>query len=569
LILFAVSLTVGQTPFWKDLSGSPNFSLLGEGANGVLFATYGVLYTLGSSDDGLYGSTNGGASWIRTAITGQIEDLETNGKYILTTRLPSFEYVRNYSTDNGVTWSTLVGTRTYFPDYYTLSSSGDIYALNVTTTVQLITCDLVLRRWRVLGNSLSLGTIEFPRALRVDSRLNFFIGTNQNGIYASFDTGKTWNNTLPHRNVTQVYVSPSNAILVGTAVKDTNKGGVYFSSDTGKTWRLLGLTIKPILSLGADTSGKIFALTDKGLYEYTGSGTIWNFIGPKSATFEDMLVTKSNTILTSGSVEGLYRSTNAGANWSKTITVRNENVAKICLDKSNKIYLGTWGNRVYTSNYNESGWTQSPEGTIGDEIHGFTSNDSFIYAATDRGLYRMSNHGASWNNLTDSVFGGNAYCVSISSGGKIYIGTNWGVYSSSNDGSVWLQKGLTSSIITTFSLNQKNELFAGTEDNGLFRSTDDGATWQYLGFSGQTISCLTINDVGNIFVGSYGGVSRSTDNGVTWSYVQFVPTYVNALLPKGNNHLYAGTFSGVYSSSNGGATWTAMSNTGLRQTTIL
>jgi hypothetical protein len=138
-----------------------------------------------------------------------------------------------------------------------------------------------------------------------------------------------------------------------------------------------------------------------------------------------------------------------------------------------------------------------------------------------------------------------------------------------NDGNDWLHAGLTSSVVTTFSINKNNELFAGTEEDGLFRSTNAGATWQYLGFSGQTISCLTVNDTGNIFVGSYGGVHRSTDNGATWNYIQFSSAYVNAILSKGNNHLYAGTFAGVYSSSNGGATWTAMSNTGLRQTTIL
>ncbi|MBI5214675.1 MAG: T9SS type A sorting domain-containing protein, partial [Ignavibacteriae bacterium] len=569
LYLIAVSLTMGQTPFWKDLSGSPNFSLLNEGANGVLFATYGVFNTLASSEDGLYRSTNEGMSWTRTAISGQIDEFETNGKYLLTTRRPNFDYVRNYSTDNGSTWSSLIGTRGFFPYFHALSNSGGIYALDLGNPVQVIQCDLVLRRWRAIGTSLTLSTGEDPTALRVDNKLNFFVGTNRNGMYVSYDTGKTWNNVLQNKDVSVVYVSPTNNVFAGTALKDTNKGGVYFSSDTGKTWRLLGLTIKPILSLSSDSLGTIYAQTDKGLYQYSGSGTIWNFIGPKSASFDDMLVTKSNIILTSGAAEGLYRTTNAGTTWSKTITVRNENVAKICLDKSNKIYLGTWGNRIYSSNYNETGWTQLPDGTIGDEIHGFANADSFVYAATDRGLYRTSNHGTSWRNLTDSTFGGNAYCVAVAQSGMMYIGTNWGVYRSSNQGEDWMQAHLESTIVTTLAVNQFNDVFAGTDGDGLFRSTDNGMSWQYLGFSGQTISCLTINDAGNIYAGSYGGVHRSTDNGETWSYVSFVSTYVNALLPKGTNHLYAGTFSGVYSSSNGGETWAAMSNTGLRQTTIL
>lgn len=562
-------MTYGQTPFWKDLSGSPNYSLLGEGANGVLFATYGVFNTFGTSEDGLYRSTNGGLSWSRTVITGQIEEMETNGKYILTTRIPSFEYVRNYSTDNGATWSALVATRSFFLYYVTLNNSGGVYALNLANPIQVIMYDFVFRRWRAIGNQLPLASLEGPSAFRIDNQNNFYVGTDKNGLYISKDTGKTWSNVLPNRNVSHVFISSSNNIYVGTALKDTNRGGVYFSGDTGRTWKLLGLTQRQINSLETNSNEKIYAMTERGIYTYSDSGTVWNLLGPKSAMFEDMLVTESNSIVTTSSSEGLYRSTNFGTTWSKTITVRDENIAKICFDNSNKIYLGTWGNRIYTSIYNEIGWSQSPDGTIGDEVHAFTNKDSLLFAATDRGLYRTSNHGVNWSNVTEATFGGNAYSIANAQSGELYIGTNWGVYRSTNNGDEWESLGLSSFVISSLAINPNNDLFAGTETGNLFRSTDGGMNWTNSNFTGETITCLTISGDGDIIAGSYGGVYRSTDNGESWNFIQFISTYVNALLPKGQNYLYAGTFSGVYSSSNNGESWTQMSTSGLRQTTIL
>src|SRR5258708_4630145 len=99
----------GQSVSWRSISGLPGVFTVKKGAGGKLFSAYG-----GSSNDAkLFASTDNGVSWTETPInSGLIADLVTNDSDIIVDRFvpnQQLPYQFWHSTDNGTTWSRLLG----------------------------------------------------------------------------------------------------------------------------------------------------------------------------------------------------------------------------------------------------------------------------------------------------------------------------------------------------------------------------------------------------------------------------------------------------------------------------
>ena len=109
-------------------------------------------------------------------------------------------------------------------------------------------------------------------------------GTEDNGIYFSYDGGKTW-----QKNDTGILGSafytiafdPSNPDIVYAGGFQT---GVYKSTDGGKKWKqhFKGLDLLDIHAIAVDpnNSNRVFAGTmGKGVYQSDDGGKTWRFIG--------------------------------------------------------------------------------------------------------------------------------------------------------------------------------------------------------------------------------------------------------------------------------------------------
>lgn len=186
---------------------------------------------------------------------------------------------------------------------------------------------------------------------------------------------------------------------------------------------------------------------------------------------------------------------------------------------------------------------------------------TFYFGAVDGGVWRTTNAGNSWDNVTDGrspIASVGAIAVAPSDHNVIYVGT----------GEADLREDLTGG-------------------DGMYRSTDGGATWHSLGL-GDTrhIAAVRVDprDPDLVYVAAMGhafgpnatrGVYRSRDGGHTWQRVLFVDDSTGAIdlaLDPGNPRiLYAamwkyerfpwgfsagGGTSGLFKSIDGGDTWT-------------
>jgi photosystem II stability/assembly factor-like uncharacterized protein len=183
-----------------------------------------------------------------------------------------------------------------------------------------------------------------------------------------------------------------------------------------------------------------------------------------------------------------------------------------------------------------------------------------MYAATrSGGLWKTTNAGTTWTNVSDGVGAAAVGAVAIAS---------------SNPAIVWMGTGDQANARSSYS------------GKGVFKSTDAGATWQLMGLpDSHHIARIVIHpknpDI--VYVAAMGhlfsrnaerGVFRTVDGGKTWMKVLFINDGVGAidlvLNRKTPSVLYAAMYdkdrrpwqivesgpgSGIHRSDNGGDTW--------------
>lgn len=173
----------------------------------------------GTGGGGFFRSSNNGSSWTNAGGTTHI----VNSIYVT----PNYSFIGQgpyayKSTDNGNTWTTLIG-----------SSS---------TTVK--------------------GFAETPKG---SGGTNIFVGA-LDGVYLSTDNGSTWKKTnsgLSYTNVNAIVATGQNLFVA------TEGGGVFRSADNGNTWTAINT------GLPANTNGRSLILSNNILYLGTSDGVVW------------------------------------------------------------------------------------------------------------------------------------------------------------------------------------------------------------------------------------------------------------------------------------------------------
>ena len=198
-------------------------------------------------------------------------------------------------------------------------------------------------------------------------------------------------------------------------------------------------------------------------------------------------------------------------------------------------------------------------------VGSYTDVNTFYMGSTGGGVWKTTDAGNNWKNISDGYFGGTIGAIAIAP---------------SNESIVYVGEGENS---------MRGNVSEGLE--GMWKSTDDGKTWKNIGLKeARHIVRLIVHPknpdivwaavMGHLFGPNENrGVYKSLDGGATWKRVLYVNPQTGAsdliIDPSNPDIMYAGTWelirtpyslesggagSGMYKSTDGGNTWESIKN---------
>ena len=447
------------------------------------------------------------------------------------------------------------------------------------------------------GNFTSLGPTSSPGGYAGLGRINcvgfvagdnntIYVGSPSGGIWKTSDGGTNWtpigdynpvlgvSDIVAYRPVASpdvIYIATGDRdggslqSLGGGNVNDNNSVGVRKSTDGGATWNSTGLTWWPgdlitvnRLLLSPTNNAILYAATSDGLYKTTNAGPNWTKIS--TTVFIDMEFKPGAPSTIYGSTKGgdIYRSTDDGATWTETLSTDNART-ELAVSANNSAI-----------------------------VYAIVSNNSYGLA----GIYKSTNSGASFS----MVFSGattnmlNGSCGTTTGGGQaqydlciaadptnaniVFIG-GINTWKSTNGGTAWtLSNHWASSYGCGVPIvhadkhclafqNGTSTLFEGN-DGGVYKTVNNGVAWTYIG---SGIATSQIYRLGVAQTVANENIIGLQDNGTkaflsgAWSDVlggdgmDCAIDYTNA------NTMYGESQSGALErSTNHGAAWTAITS---------
>ncbi|MBI5476049.1 MAG: hypothetical protein HY964_04855 [Ignavibacteriales bacterium] len=423
------------------------------------------------------------------------------------------------------------------------------------------------------------------------------------GVFKSIDGGITWLNYktgLTNTHVRSILVLSDTVVFAGT------NDGVYKTTNGGNTWTLSVSTTNSIRSLAYDKyTGFIYAASyGSGMFKSTNLGTSWTTVivtdpttGETMSRLWSVAVYGRDSLYVGGSildiVQGgaLFRTRNGGTNWLQLQwpTGIRSSVKSIAIS-SNKpdssLIIGTAAKGVYKSTNAGTNWSDINAGTtlnpiLDEKINSVAFTEKYRYAGTDslgkfyyRPLGDINNGWLAATGLPGSIASINDIDVNSLTKNIIFSATEGkGVFHSIDSGFTWQasNNGMLGTAGRILKINGNGNIILGTDfGDGIWLSSDQTASWisaDTLKTSNSITAIGITNNSNLVYAGDYGtGVYKSIDGGHVWSITDSstINKFIRSLAvhPSNSNLVYVGTGNGVYKSINGGTSWTS-SSTGI------
>ena len=302
----------------------------------------------------------------------------------------------------------------------------------------------------VFAASLSL-LVPAARAGAQDSNpivttLALFAGTPA-GLRFSRDWGTTW-----ERPAAKDGLETAGAVRVilplGPTVYLGGEGGLYQSEDFGRTWERMGVlgSVQCILlSRYFNIEPTIFVGTREGLLKSEDGGRTFH-----ATSLRGTPVTRlewPGPALLAATGRGVLVSTDSGATFGGPGAGLPGGVRAMAISSYYPIdpvlFVGAGAHGVFRSGDGARTWTSA--GLADHVVTDLVWLGPFLYAVTDRGLYRTEDMGGLWTPLRDGLGGATPFRIFFpaapDSGAEAFLATDRGIYRTPDGGQHWLPTG--------------------------------------------------------------------------------------------------------------------------------
>jgi hypothetical protein len=521
---------------------------------------------------GLWKTSNGGSSWI--PLTDNLASIGTSGLVID----PTNTNIMYLATGDGD------GSDTY--------SYGVLKSIDGGIT------------WNTTGLTFSPGTVIYKLQPHATDPNILLAGTN-GGLYRTANGGTSWTKVVASGQFYDIEtLSASNMVAV-------TKGGFYRSTDGGATWVLVKTitsTGRIALAVSASNPNFVAALVSntsngfKGFYASVDGGLTytlrsstpnvmgWETNGSDSGgqAWYDICIAVSPTDVNQIIVGGVntWKTTNGGTYWSimtnwyqtSTVPAMHADQHDLIFLNSTTIYAANDGG-IYRSTNNGLSWTDLTNGMSISQLYRASAaqTDTRVIAGLQDNGTKLRSTTGTWS---DEIGGDGMDCAIDPTNASYMYGTLYygDIQRSTNGGSSW--KSITPSTgtdgawVTPVLLDPVNPAIIYMGYTDLMKSTDRGTTWSKIS-AGQTagkfISNIAVapSDPLVIYISWGTAMAKTINGGTSWTTITTpISSQISSLLvdPTNPNNLYA-TYSNftagakVYFSNNGGTSWTNISGT--------
>ena len=546
------SITKTENANWTNLgtsSSSGGYAGLGR-LNCVAFhPTDNNTFWTGSPSGGLWKTTNGGSSWAvltdSNAVLG-VSDIVIPTDYATSNTI----YIATGDRDGGSLWS-LGGSHN---DNNTVGVLKSTDGGNTWTTTDLI--------FSIEDNDLVTRLLLDP-----DDNQTITAATT-NGVYKTTNGGSSWTKLSTYSFIDMEF-KPGNKQIMYGSTKDYSYTKIYKSTNGGSSWtqiqsisgRRTELAVSPdqptwVYAIVANTSGGL-----EGIYKSTDDGATFSQVYDGSETNHNMLGYYSDG---SGGTSGQGR-------YDLCIAVKP--------DDANILYVGGvngWKSTDGGTSWNcvnmwtgYSGYNMNGADVVHADKHFLAfQNNSTLFECNDGGIYKTTDDGSNWTDLTNGIVISQIYRLGVSQkvSNEVICGlqdNGTKLYSSSLWSDVKGGDGMECIIDYT-----DNNVQYGTYVRGeIERTTNHWSSGTIIsdniegGNTGAWVAPYIIDQNNNqtLYVG-YADVWKTTDRGDNFTKISAINSSEKlrsmAIAPSNSLVLYVADQSNIWKTTNGGTNWT-------------
>jgi ligand-binding sensor domain-containing protein len=269
-----------------------------------------------------------------------------------------------------------------------VNMEGDIFAATYESFLKSVDKG---KSWVLLDTSLAI----FRRytAILTFSDSILFLGTDQNGLFISYNGGSNWSKSHFYRShIESIIKDENNQIILATSA------GHYISPDTGRSWTQMSDNLGWIRWLTINTRGIILAGTSDArsseLFEVYRCKDIdfnWEKVNPDSSDHIELVPSNGNTLFINTKY-GLRCSIDDGLSWSMPNSSAPQHPNNIIETKVGNYFVSDEFGGVYQSSDNGVSWHKTNTGLSAQIINCLVFHpDGHLYLATNSGLFKTVN----------------------------------------------------------------------------------------------------------------------------------------------------------------------------------
>ena len=486
----------------RSADGGRTFKVLpgiqGESVRALAIAPSNPDVVVAGTLNGVFRSSDGGASWQRISPAGDaeirnVESLAVDPGY------PDVIYVGTWH----LPWKTVDGGATWRSVKTGIITDSDIFTMTIDKrdpqTVYATACSGMYRsfdggarftKFRGVPSS-SRRTRSFAQDPERPDTL--YAGTTE-GLWATDDGGTTWRlMTQKTLVVNKVLVLPGGAVLLGT-----DGAGVLRSGDGGKTWFTsnTGFSERFVSRMTFDPATRrvlVGIWGDRqhgGVFSAPGPRGPWTKLGAGLEGREVLSLAVAGTGVLAGTDDGLFLSVGAGP-WRRLPTVIAEldvhpRVSDVTA-LSDRVFLAATSAGLLRTNDGGETWRR-PSVWLSGPVAALAAagrQPGILLAATSMAFFRSRDGGETWTAVSRSL-GADTHSLAVLPGNDrvVFASTGAGLYRSTDQGQNWTRcaSGIPFSDITGLATHPDGRTLYASDFTwgGVFRSQDAGLTWERL-----------------------------------------------------------------------------------------